>query len=174
MTRVQLSLLAPFIRGCRNAVLRRPRQLFALSRRSHWLAPFIRGCRNAALRRPRQLFALFRRSHWLAPFIRGCRNAPLRRPRQLFALPRRSHWLTPFIRGRSSYRGSTPDRQFGVPGARGFLRVLEWRPEARVQFLSVRFTRPVPDFDSGIGRMAEALDCDSSHESSILSSRPNI
>src|SRR5438132_8880818 len=28
-------------------------------------------------------------------------------------------------------------------------------------------------FDGGIGRMAEALDCDSSYESSILSSRPN-
>src|SRR5215831_5674405 len=38
---------------------------------------------------------------------------------------------------------------------------------------SVRFTRPAPDFDGGIGRMAQALDCGSSHESSILSSRPN-
>lgn len=36
----------------------------------------------------------------------------------------------------------------------------------------VRFTRPAPDFDGGIGRMAWALDCGSSHESSILSSRP--
>src|SRR5713226_4902254 len=35
---------------------------------------------------------------------------------------------------------------------------------------SIRSTRS--KFYGGIGRMAEALDCDSSHESSILSSRP--
>src|SRR6266849_2787029 len=36
----------------------------------------------------------------------------------------------------------------------------------------VEIQSAAPSFDGGIGRMAEALDCGSSYESSILSSRP--
>lgn len=55
-----------------------------------------------------------------------------------------------------------------------FAGLAQWQCRELVPLRRVFDSLDQLQFDGGIGRMAEALDCGSSYESSILSSRPKV